>query len=122
MVRDLNWTGGGELEMVRDPSNKLWLLEMNPRFPAWVHGSTIAGENLPAMLVERATGIARRAAPAQSAEFTRLVVEIPVRADFPLPPLAEPFALYRPLKPKLPCVPNGSMTQPPPVANCPELT
>jgi hypothetical protein len=25
---------------------------MNPRFPAWVHGATIAGHNLPALLVE----------------------------------------------------------------------
>jgi hypothetical protein len=32
IVRELNWTGGGELEMVRDPTNQLWLLEWNPRF------------------------------------------------------------------------------------------
>ena len=49
IVRDLNWTGGGELEMVRDAADRLWLLEMNPRFPAWVHGATIGGYNLPAL-------------------------------------------------------------------------
>jgi hypothetical protein len=92
MVRDTNWTGGGELEMVRDASNQLWLIEMNPRFPAWVHGATIAGHNLPALLVEAATGVSSARAPAQSAEFTRIVLEIPVRPDFPLPPLPEPFA------------------------------
>jgi diaminopimelate decarboxylase len=92
MVRDLDWTGGGELEMVRDAGDQLWLLEMNPRFPAWVHGATIAGHNLPALLIQAATG--ERAAPAQSQsqEFTRLVLEVPVRAAFPLPPLPEPYA------------------------------
>jgi diaminopimelate decarboxylase len=91
MVRDTNWTGGGELEMVRDASDQLWLIEMNPRFPAWVHGATIAGHNLPALLVEAATGAAARPAPARSAEFTRVVLEVPVREDYPLPPLPEPL-------------------------------
>jgi diaminopimelate decarboxylase len=92
MVRDLNWSGGGELEMVRDSSGELWLLEMNPRFPAWVHGATIAGHNLPGLLVEGATGRRARPAVVQSEEFTRIVLEVPVRAEFPLPPLPEPFA------------------------------
>ena len=92
MVRDLNWTGGGEVEMIRDAAGQLWLLEMNPRFPAWVHGATIAGHNLPALLVEAAAGVNARKASAQGTEFTRVVLEVPVRADYPLPPLPEPFA------------------------------
>jgi diaminopimelate decarboxylase len=92
MVRDLNWTGGGELEMVRDAADQLWLLEMNPRFPAWVHGATIAGYNLPALLVEAASGVQAQPSPSQGHEFTRLVLEVPVRPEFPLPPLPEPFA------------------------------
>jgi diaminopimelate decarboxylase len=92
MVRELNWTGGGEFEMVRDAAGELWLLEMNPRFPAWVHGATIAGHNLPALLVQGATGTRARKAEAQAAEFTRVVLEVPVRGDYPLPPLPEPFA------------------------------
>jgi diaminopimelate decarboxylase len=92
MVRDTNWTGGGELEMVRDASDQLWLIEMNPRFPAWVHGATIAGHNLPALLVQAASGERSARASAQSAEFTRIVLEVPVRPDYPLPPLPEPFA------------------------------
>jgi diaminopimelate decarboxylase len=91
IVRDLNWTGGAELEMVRDMEGQLWLLECNPRFPAWVHGSTIAGRNLPALLVEKATGIAAQKCEALSEEFTRVVLEIPVRSQFPLPPLPEPY-------------------------------
>ncbi|HEX8525623.1 ATP-grasp domain-containing protein, partial [Allosphingosinicella sp.] len=92
IVRELGWTGGGELEMVRDPNNQLWLLEWNPRFPAWVHGATIAGFNLPARLVQAASGVLARPERAESEEFTRVVLEVPVRPDYPLPPLPEPFA------------------------------
>ncbi|HVG35285.1 MAG TPA: ATP-grasp domain-containing protein [Pyrinomonadaceae bacterium] len=91
MVKDLNWTGGAELEMVRDPEGLLWLLECNPRFPAWIHGATIAGRNLPALLVEAATGVRAQAVTATSEEFTRVVLEVPVRSQFPLPPLPEPY-------------------------------
>jgi diaminopimelate decarboxylase len=92
MVKELNWTGGGELEMVRDAKNQLWLLEMNPRFPAWVHGATLAGHNLPALLIQGATGKKAQKCEAQAQEFTRVVLEVPVRSEYPLPPLPEPFA------------------------------
>ncbi|MDQ3907398.1 MAG: ATP-grasp domain-containing protein [Acidobacteriota bacterium] len=91
VVRELNWTGGAELEMVRDAAGQLWLLECNPRFPAWIHGATIAGTNLPALLVEAATGRRAERQRAVSDEFTRVVLEVPVRPEFPLPPLPEPF-------------------------------
>jgi diaminopimelate decarboxylase len=91
-VRDLNWTGGGEVEMVRDANDDLWMLEMNPRFPAWVHGSTITGKNLPAILVEAASGVSALTSAASGEEFTRVVIEVPVKEDFPLSPLAEPYA------------------------------
>ena len=92
LIRKLKWTGGAELEMVRDANDQLWMLEWNPRFPAWVHGSTIAGHNLPALLVEAASGIECRASETNGTEFTRIVLEIPVRAEFPLPALPEPFS------------------------------
>ncbi|PYS99160.1 MAG: hypothetical protein DMF63_13925 [Acidobacteria bacterium] len=92
IIRDLKWTGGAEIEMVRDVEDKLWLLEWNPRFPAWVHGSTITGRNLPAALVEGATGITAAGSSSRLTEFTRVVIEVPVRSDFPLSPLPEPFA------------------------------
>jgi diaminopimelate decarboxylase len=91
VVKELKWTGGAELEMVRDAGDKLWLLEWNPRFPAWVHGSTITGRNIPAALVEGATGIPAVHTPAESNEFTRVVLEIPVNQAYPLSPLPEPF-------------------------------
>ncbi|HZI20464.1 MAG TPA: ATP-grasp domain-containing protein [Pyrinomonadaceae bacterium] len=92
IVRELNWSGGAEIEMVRDAAGQLWMIEWNPRFPAWVHGATIAGKNLPALLVEGATGVAPLRTEPRSDEFTRVVLEVPVRAEFPLPPLAEPLA------------------------------
>ena len=91
IIRELNWTGGAELEMVRDAEGKLWLLECNPRFPAWIHGSTITGRNLPAAILEHASRIKAKQQEAVSNEFTRVVLEIPVRNEFPLPSLAEPY-------------------------------
>jgi diaminopimelate decarboxylase len=91
VIRKLNWSGGAEVEMVRDAADQMWLLEWNPRFPAWVHGSTIAGRNLPATLVEGATGIEAERTDAGTQEFTRVVIEVPVRNEFPLSPLPEPF-------------------------------
>jgi diaminopimelate decarboxylase len=91
IIHRINWTGGAELEMVRDGDNQLWLLEVNPRFPAWIHGSTITGRNIPAALVEGATGIPAAASPALAEEFTRVVMEIPVRSEYPLSPLPEPL-------------------------------
>ena len=91
IIRDINWTGGAELEMVRDLEGKLWLLEWNPRFPAWIHGATIAGNNMPAILVEGATKIPAQKPQNVCEEFTRVILEIPVKQEFPLSPLPEPF-------------------------------
>ena len=91
VIRRLNWTGGAELEMVRDAENNLWLLECNPRFPAWIHGATITGFNVPASLVEGATGVPAQQHAPLGKEFTRVVLELPVREDYPLSPLPEPL-------------------------------
>lgn len=88
-VEELSWTGGAEIEFVRN-SNELWLIDWNPRFPAWIYGATIAGHNLPALLVQCASGIRLVETPTTSHDFTRVVLEVPCRPDFPLPPLPEP--------------------------------
>jgi diaminopimelate decarboxylase len=92
IIRDLNWTGGAELEMVRDADEQLWLIEWNPRFPAWIHGATITGRNVLASLVEGATGVKAQETVSTGDEFTRVILEVPVRPEIPLPPLPEPFA------------------------------
>jgi diaminopimelate decarboxylase len=85
-VEALSWTGGGELEFVRGADDlALNLIDWNPRFPAWIYGATLAGRNLPGLLVESVVGIPATATHALSQQFTRLVMEVPVHIDYPLP-------------------------------------
>ena len=84
-ARQLNWTGGGELEFVRDASGQLWFIDLNYRFPAWIHGATLAGINLPGLLIEAVSGVTAAPATSASRQFTRLVLEIPVLNQMQLP-------------------------------------
>jgi len=77
VIKQLNWTGGGELEFIRTSKDELYLIEWNPRFPAWIHGATIAGHNMPATLVEVASGVPYERTPQVSRDFIRVVYEIP---------------------------------------------
>ncbi len=57
VIRHLKWRGALELEMMRSTeSGNYYLLEINPRFPAWVYLSAGVGINLPEMLVTLALG------------------------------------------------------------------
>ena len=91
-VAETKWTGGAEIEVLRDVDGQLWLLEWNPRFPAWIHGAALAGRNLPAALIRRALDIPEptRRPLTGRAEFTRVVTEVAVRDELPLPLIAEP--------------------------------
>jgi len=51
-----NWRGGFELEIMRDNSGKLYIMEVNPRFPAWIYLTAGAGQNQPAALVKMIMG------------------------------------------------------------------
>jgi len=51
-----NWRGGFELEIMRDADGKLYIMEVNPRFPAWIYLTAGAGQNQPAALVKLALG------------------------------------------------------------------
>ena len=84
-TQQLNWTGGGELEFVRDEAGQLWFIDLNYRFPAWIHGATLAGINLPGLLIEAVSGIAAAPATSSGRQFTRLVLEIPVLNQMQLP-------------------------------------
>ncbi|MCB1190915.1 MAG: ATP-grasp domain-containing protein [Leptospiraceae bacterium] len=53
----VKWDGGCELEfIVEQKTNKIYLLEMNPRFPAWIYLATSAGQNMPEYLVRTILG------------------------------------------------------------------
>lgn len=50
-VKKTNWKGPFELECMVDRQN-IFLIEINPRFPAWVYFATEIGINLPQMVVD----------------------------------------------------------------------
>jgi len=51
-----NWKGGFELEIMQEDKGSLYIMEVNPRFPAWVYLTAAAGQNQPKALVELALG------------------------------------------------------------------
>lgn len=57
LISALRWRGPLELELMRDPSGQYHLIEINPRFPAWIYFSAGVGRNLPALLLERMMGL-----------------------------------------------------------------
>ena len=50
-VETIGWKGAFEFEAMSDGKD-IYLIEINPRFPAWVHFATMLGINLPEMLVK----------------------------------------------------------------------
>ncbi|HKK61187.1 MAG TPA: ATP-grasp domain-containing protein [Bacteroidales bacterium] len=50
------WKGGMELEMIKTSQNNYYLIEINPRIPAWVYLAVGAGQNIPEALVLMAMG------------------------------------------------------------------
>ncbi|MFN5795818.1 MAG: ATP-grasp domain-containing protein [Bacteroidota bacterium] len=56
VIKALKWKGGNELEFIRNNDGEYFLLEINPRFPAWVYLATGCGQNHPEALVSLALG------------------------------------------------------------------
>jgi carbamoyl-phosphate synthase large subunit len=56
IIKELQWKGPFELEVIRDSNGIYHLIEINPRFPAWISLSSGVGRNLPARLLELAQG------------------------------------------------------------------
>jgi carbamoyl-phosphate synthase large subunit len=56
IITDTQWRGGMELELIKTSKNELYLIEINPRLPAWVYLAVGAGQNLPEALVNLAMG------------------------------------------------------------------
>ncbi len=50
------WRGAFELELLRTPAGEVFILEINPRFPAWIYLTVAAGHNQPAALLRLALG------------------------------------------------------------------
>jgi hypothetical protein len=92
VIKKLNWSGGANSKWCATRRISCGLSKSIRVFPAWIHGATIAGHNMLALLVEAVTGVPAQEAIAVSEEFTRVVLEVPVRPEFPLSPLPEPLA------------------------------
>jgi carbamoyl-phosphate synthase large subunit len=55
-ISQTKWRGGFELELMKNKENEFYLLEINPRMPAWIYLSVGVGQNIPGALVELAMG------------------------------------------------------------------
>lgn len=55
-ISSTKWRGGFELELIKDSNNEFYLLEINPRMPAWIYLSVGVGQNIPEALVNLAVG------------------------------------------------------------------
>jgi len=55
-IKVTKWRGGCELEIMQTTNGKPYIMEVNPRFPAWIYLTAAAGQNQPASLVKMALG------------------------------------------------------------------
>lgn len=85
LMQALKWKGPLELEMLRDAEGALHLIEINPRFPAWIYLSHGVGRNLPAALLALMQGVAVAdlplAAPCPGVTFIRHARELIVQME-----------------------------------------
>jgi carbamoyl-phosphate synthase large subunit len=56
LAKAIRWRGPLEVEVMRDPQGHYQLIEINPRFPAWIYLSVGVGRNLPFTLLQLALG------------------------------------------------------------------
>lgn len=56
VVSECRWSGPLEVEALRGENGRLYLIEVNPRFPAWIYLTHGVGRNLPHMLLQLMAG------------------------------------------------------------------
>ena len=57
LIQKTKWKGGMELELIKTNSGDYYLVEINPRIPAWVYLAVGAGQNIPEALIKLALGM-----------------------------------------------------------------
>jgi len=83
LVSALSWRGPLEVEVMKSEDGKIYLIEINPRFPAWIYLSHAVGRNLPVTLLKVLNGESEfeLAAPRSGTFFIRyaqeLILELP---------------------------------------------
>jgi carbamoyl-phosphate synthase large subunit len=55
-IKQTKWRGGFELELMKTQEGDFYLLEINPRMPAWIYLAVGVGQNIPEALVRLAMG------------------------------------------------------------------
>jgi carbamoyl-phosphate synthase large subunit len=53
-ISSTKWKGGFELELMKDKKGDFYIMEINPRIPAWVYLAVGVGQNIPEALVRLA--------------------------------------------------------------------
>ena len=71
-IKATNWRGGCELEIMQTSKNESYIMEVNPRFPAWIYLTAAAGQNQPASLVKMALG--EKVEPFETYEIGKIFV------------------------------------------------
>ena len=75
LSRTLGLRGVAKFDFKRDPSGRLWLLEVNPRFNLWHHVGAVAGVNIPAVVWADLVGLPRPASASARPAVTWCKVE-----------------------------------------------
>ncbi len=57
IIQKTKWKGGMELELIKTKDGDYYLIEINPRIPAWVYLAVGAGQNIPEALIKLALGM-----------------------------------------------------------------
>ncbi|MBX9686976.1 MAG: ATP-grasp domain-containing protein [Candidatus Obscuribacterales bacterium] len=83
LIHGLSWSGPFEVEVMRTHDEKIYLIEINPRFPAWIYLSHAVNRNLPILLLKVLAGDEELdLAPAKTGTFfirhaQELIVDLP---------------------------------------------
>jgi len=56
LIAAVKWRGGMELELIKTINGEYYLIEINPRLPAWLYLAVGAGQNLPEAMLLMALG------------------------------------------------------------------
>jgi carbamoyl-phosphate synthase large subunit len=71
-IKVTKWRGGCELEIMQTTDGTSYIMEVNPRFPAWIYLTAAAGQNQPASLVKMALG--QKVAPFKDYEVGKMFI------------------------------------------------
>ncbi|MBN1337888.1 MAG: ATP-grasp domain-containing protein [Bacteroidales bacterium] len=71
-IKETQWRGGFELELMKDAAGDYILLEINPRMPAWIYLSVGAGQNIPEALVNLA--LSREVKPFETYQVGKMFI------------------------------------------------